>query len=213
MGDIPEPIMGWLTSESDRQKQIGRLNSEIVELRKQVARRGRATPTEIEKQLIARREREINELRATHLGLWGVRRRVNAQGVAGAFLSLHISAMVAGAILIFQKSPLKELGIALVVGGLFGMGALLGQVWSEVYENERDWRKGLQQTYEEERVPLKRELDTLLLTRLREVYLPRVRILTRIVAMLLVPIVPLLAIVLIVRLTINGRRVSHKTRR
>lgn len=152
-------------------------------------------------------------MRATHLGLWGVRRRVNAQGVAGAFLSFHISAMVAGAILIFQKSPLKELGIALVVGGLFGIGALLGQVWSEVYENERDWTKGLQPTYEEKRVPLKRELDALLLTRLREVYLPRVRILTRIVAMLLVPIVPLLAVVLIIRLTINGRRASDKTLR
>lgn len=62
---------------------------------------------------------------------------MNAQDAAKTFMVFHLMTIIAGSILIFQPSPVKELGIALVVGGLFAFGTFLSSIWEKVYDEEQ----------------------------------------------------------------------------
>jgi hypothetical protein len=52
------------------------------------------------------------------------------------FVGFHIVVGVAGAVLIFFGGPPRDLGMAMVVGALFGFGAFLAQVWTVQVEKE-----------------------------------------------------------------------------
>jgi hypothetical protein len=86
-------------------------------------------------------EREIEQLQRTNLilrlGRLQFQRNINAQDAAKAFVAFHLMTIIAGSILIFQPSPMKELGIALVVGGLFAFGTFLSSIWEKVYDAEQ----------------------------------------------------------------------------
>jgi hypothetical protein len=121
------------------QARIRRYNAEIEqERRKLLANRIEAREA---KAKIKSLERKIEREQKTNLflrvGRWRIQRSMNAQDTAKVFIGFHLTAILAGAVLIFRPSPIKELGVSLVVGGLFAFGTLLSSIWSKVYDNER----------------------------------------------------------------------------
>ncbi len=90
---------------------------------------------------LAQLEQEMRQKRSTPLevrvGRLRLTRRTSAQDAAMGFVALHIIALAAGAGLTFVDS-VRDLGFALVVGALFGLGTLLAELWSKLYENERE---------------------------------------------------------------------------
>jgi hypothetical protein len=125
---------------------IRRRNEKIEELTGQIAKkRHQIEVDEAEtrdiKAEIRYLERKIEREQRTPLvlkvGFLRLHKSINTQGVAKVFIAFHFIAITAGIILIFQPTPLQQLGIALVVGGLFAFGTLLSAIWSEIFENER----------------------------------------------------------------------------
>lgn len=64
---------------------------------------------------------------------WGplrARARLGSQRVAALFAAFHGFTMLAGIVLVFMGDSFSELGVALVVGSLFSVGAFVAQVWA-----------------------------------------------------------------------------------
>jgi hypothetical protein len=63
---------------------------------------------------------------------------VGTQAIAVAFVAWHVLAAVAGIVLtIIWKE--KELGVALIVGALFGIGSFMAQFWSQAMDTQREF--------------------------------------------------------------------------
>ncbi|MBB5808960.1 hypothetical protein F4560_008728 [Saccharothrix ecbatanensis] len=73
------------------------------------------------------------------LGKLRFSRPVSSQGVAWLFLVWHLTAGVAGVVITIIWSSNRALGIALVVGSLFGFGSFLSQVWGQAIGREKDY--------------------------------------------------------------------------
>jgi hypothetical protein len=90
---------------------------------------------------IRRLEHKIEEESKIQLGLqvgqWRISRRTSAQDVAKIFIVFHLLAIGVGIFLILQPSPMKELGVALMVGGLFAFGNLLSAIWTQIFNDEK----------------------------------------------------------------------------
>lgn len=59
-------------------------------------------------------------------------------------LAAHAALLVGGALLMILSPNLKELGIAIVVGAVFGLGSLGGTMWSQQMDRERafyEWHR------------------------------------------------------------------------
>jgi len=56
---------------------------------------------------------------------------------AAAFVSFHLLVLATGAVLIFVGGAPRDLGMALVVGALFGFGAFIAQVWTMQVSREQ----------------------------------------------------------------------------
>jgi hypothetical protein len=61
----------------------------------------------------------------------------NSMRFARYFVGFHIGVGAAGTVLIFFGGAPRDLGVAMVVGALFGFGAFLAQVWTVQVEMER----------------------------------------------------------------------------
>jgi hypothetical protein len=151
-------------ARAQRERRINELSNKIESIRQQIATGG-VTAKEASSQIQDLRSNLEREQR-TDLGLkvgpWRFHRNTNAQGVAKLFIALHLVAIIAGAVLIFQRSPMKELGIALVVGGLFAFGTLLSAIWSEIYASEREMSTVLAQpSYAELKADLENHVHAL----------------------------------------------------
>lgn len=85
---------------------------------------------------------EFDQLWAGVQGLqlwWGplrVRARLGSQRLAALFTAFHGLTAAAGVMFIFMGESFAELGVALVVGSLFGIGAFVAQVWALQSERE-----------------------------------------------------------------------------
>ncbi|WP_129665904.1 hypothetical protein [Phytoactinopolyspora endophytica] len=63
---------------------------------------------------------------------WGpfrIRARLGSQRLAAIFTAFHFVVVVTGSMLLIADAQ-GELGLALVIGGLFAFGAFLAQVWA-----------------------------------------------------------------------------------
>ena len=67
-----------------------------------------------------------------------VRRRIGSQAFAKIFVLLNLALGVTGGVLIFTDGKVADLGIALVVGAAFSLGAFVSAVWSLTVEAERN---------------------------------------------------------------------------
>lgn len=56
--------------------------------------------------------------------------RFNSGRFARYFVGFHGLAGTIGGVMIFFSDPLRSLGVAMVVGTLFGFGTFIGQVWT-----------------------------------------------------------------------------------
>lgn len=95
-----------------------------------------------ERDQIAARYREI--YRGIHtwgltIGRWHWTRVVGNSGISIIFAVWHLAAFCAGAIITIFWDSGKELGVALVVGALFGVGSFLSQMWSQGMDRNREF--------------------------------------------------------------------------
>ncbi|WP_116200505.1 hypothetical protein [Amycolatopsis circi] len=72
------------------------------------------------------------------VGRISLSRSVGTVQIFGIFVVWHTLALCAGITLIALKSG-AELGIALTVGSLFGIGSFISQVWSQGMDREREF--------------------------------------------------------------------------
>jgi hypothetical protein len=72
-----------------------------------------------------------------YLGPLRLKARFGSMRLARYLYGFHLLTGVAGGILIFQRGPAAELGIALVVGTLFSAGALGAQLFMYQISKER----------------------------------------------------------------------------
>ena len=66
-----------------------------------------------------------------------VRGAFSSMRLARYFIVFHLLVWVVGGVLILTDGPARELGMALVVGALFGFGAFVSQVWTLQVQKER----------------------------------------------------------------------------
>ena len=66
-----------------------------------------------------------------------LRGRIGSQSFALMFTLFHLVVAAVGAVLTFVGSSVESLGVALVVGALFGFGSFISQVWAQGMERER----------------------------------------------------------------------------
>lgn len=66
-------------------------------------------------------------------------RSVSSGTIAKAFAAWHLVLLGVGVVFTTAWANLRELGIALVVGALFGFGAFIAQVWSMGMTREHDF--------------------------------------------------------------------------
>jgi hypothetical protein len=64
------------------------------------------------------------------LGPVRISRHLNSMSVAWLVVGFNLVLATVGAFMIFAPDPLRSLGIALVVGALFAIGAFIAQVWA-----------------------------------------------------------------------------------
>lgn len=84
--------------------------------------------------------REIQRRLSTwnfYIGRVGFSAEFNSMRFARYFVGFHVLVGIMGGALIFTAGPARELGMALVVGALFGLGAFIAQVWSTQVSTER----------------------------------------------------------------------------
>jgi hypothetical protein len=67
-----------------------------------------------------------------------VRRRLGSQAFAKIFVLVNLTLGVTGGVLIFTDGKTADLGIALVVGAAFSLGAFVSAVWTLTVEAERN---------------------------------------------------------------------------
>jgi hypothetical protein len=73
-----------------------------------------------------------------HAGRLRVEGHFPSQRLAWWFAGFHVIVGAAGVVLsIFARGAAQSLGLALVVGSLFGLGAFMAQAWSLQVERER----------------------------------------------------------------------------
>jgi hypothetical protein len=78
--------------------------------------------------------------------------RLNSTGFSWLYVGLDITAFVFGIICVFLGQSWRELGIALIVGAMFAIGAFVGQLLSvqlneEIHRVDLIWRDALAQKY------------------------------------------------------------------
>lgn len=90
-------------------------------------------------QYIAEHNRIYDNLNTWHIGIgkFRVRGTIGTNGIAIVFVVWHLLAGTVGVVLTLNGS--KDLGIALVVGALFGFGAFLAQFWSQAMDTQREF--------------------------------------------------------------------------
>ncbi|WP_405059622.1 hypothetical protein OG474_43790 [Kribbella sp. NBC_01505] len=73
------------------------------------------------------------------LGPVGINARFGSLRLAKYFVGFHLVVAIIGALLIFltEDAP-RDLGMALIVGALFGLGAFIAQVWAAQVSRE-EW--------------------------------------------------------------------------
>lgn len=72
-----------------------------------------------------------------HVGRWTLVRPLTSQLLFKLFLAFHLALSLIGGVLIVTGSGrLPELGIALVVGGLFSAGSFMTVLWEQVVEKD-----------------------------------------------------------------------------
>jgi len=91
------------------------------------------------------------------LGPIRVKAALSSQHIALIFAFWHAFAGAAGILVFIFWQAGRPLGIALVVGSLFGMGSFVSQVWSQAMNKERDLHNKL---WQEEQMEFVRELMT-----------------------------------------------------
>lgn len=74
-----------------------------------------------------------------YIGGRPIRRRMSTSDIAKIFAAWHIVALLAGIMVSIFWVDDKGLGVALVVGSLFGIGSFLSQFWSQAMDRERDF--------------------------------------------------------------------------
>ena len=77
---------------------------------------------------------------------------INSIGFSWLYVGLDTAAFAFGVACVFIGNTWRELGIALIVGALFGIGAFVGQLLSvqlslEQHESDLLWRDDLAQKY------------------------------------------------------------------
>jgi hypothetical protein len=78
--------------------------------------------------------------------------RLGSTGFSWLYVGLNIAAFTFGVVSVFLGASWRELGIALIVGSMFAIGAFVGQVWSIQLNTERHqvdvlWRDRFLQEY------------------------------------------------------------------
>lgn len=58
--------------------------------------------------------------------------------IAIVFVAWHVLAGAAGTLITILWTDNRELGVALIVGALFGFGSFMSQVWSQAMDTERE---------------------------------------------------------------------------
>jgi hypothetical protein len=97
------------------------------------------------------------------LGRIHVRRHVSSQTIFRVYMVANIALAISGVVLIFSGTGVNtELGVALVVGALFGIGAFGAAVWELTVIGERDaFRESFGDDVREEIVRLRSRRDEL----------------------------------------------------
>ncbi|MFD7653369.1 hypothetical protein ACFV4N_05255 [Actinosynnema sp. NPDC059797] len=73
------------------------------------------------------------------LGRFRISRPISSQGLAWLFFAWHLMAGISGVLITVFWVSNRALGIALVVGSLFGFGSFLSQIWGQAIGREKDY--------------------------------------------------------------------------
>ncbi|MDX3187849.1 hypothetical protein PV458_05515 [Streptomyces sp. MN03-5084-2B] len=73
------------------------------------------------------------------IGPWKMRKQFGSGFVTKTVLIWHVAALLAGILVTLLWKDDRGLGVALIVGALFGLGAFLSQVWSQAMDREREF--------------------------------------------------------------------------
>ena len=73
------------------------------------------------------------------IGPWKMRKKFGSGFVTKTVLIWHVAALLAGILVTLLWKDDRGLGVALIVGALFGLGAFLSQVWSQAMDREREF--------------------------------------------------------------------------
>jgi ribosomal protein S13 len=99
-------------------------------------------------KLLLKRIRRYAELQEIYgdFKTWGIgigrlriQARVGTNTIALVFLLWHILAGIAGVTITIIWKDNKELGVALIVGSLFGVGSFMSQFWSQAMDYQREF--------------------------------------------------------------------------
>ncbi|MEU6646759.1 hypothetical protein ABZ863_30040 [Saccharomonospora sp. NPDC046836] len=96
----------------------------------------------VERDRIVARYNEINSAIHTwgiKIGPWRWVRPVHTGAISIIFALWHLSAFATGVLITILWEGGKELGVALVVGALFGVGSFLSQMWSQGMDRQREF--------------------------------------------------------------------------
>jgi hypothetical protein len=66
---------------------------------------------------------------------------LNGRRIGALYMIFHLLLLVTGGAFVFAAEPLHDLGLALVVGALFALGAGGAQVWAVAQERQRTLRE------------------------------------------------------------------------
>lgn len=99
-------------------------------------------------ELLRRRGDELAKLRDLHgqfitwsmeLGPLQFSAQVGSHTITLVFIAWHLLAGAAGTVITIIWPSNKELGVALIVGALFGFGSFLAQFWSQAVDKETEF--------------------------------------------------------------------------
>jgi hypothetical protein len=105
-----------------------------------------------QEELLREFDREIQSTWQIYVGRFNVPLQLSSGDFSWIYVGLDIAAFAFGIVCIFLGHSWRELGVALIVGAMFGIGAFVGQLLSvqlttEEHQKDLLWRDSLTQKY------------------------------------------------------------------
>lgn len=122
--------------------------------------------SEARKELVREFYRDFKPDWRIVLGRFHIPVRLGSTGFSWLYVAIDLAAFVFGIVCVFLGHSWRELGIALIVGAMFGMGALVGQLLAvqlneEQHRKDLLWRDRLVQKYAARLAEIEEEMQKL----------------------------------------------------